>query len=448
MILSDRGMREYFSTGFSATAKEFDASKDEGRFIQGRGIPSFKVERKVDGGVLTYTNKEANDILSELEARARAIIKKYNEEHVNWGFDQFRMDFTNAPKRESFYAFALSAIEEEYTRHGQYKTATGAKEALESLSAYDGQLKGRTFQDISVKYLRDYMDYCRKKGNSDNTLKMRLEVFRRLFNIAIRDKVIAPELYPFSSGKEDGKIKIPKPAPTKTEYYLSQESLGELENAFFENHVLERTRHLYLFSYRCRGMNWKDMALLTKQSFFYQSVYDEKAKKTEQKLMMEYRRSKTKGEFVIEVREAIQEQLEWFKDNTKLFRDYVLPIIRVDVVPEKLDTYLSQVRKRCNISLRAVLKALKLPESEQNITFYTARHSFAMTLQDKGKPVEIISQALGHQSVETTKHYLAKFSTTRMADETDIDLPVPKGGGKKIAVEKKPKKTSTKKPKA
>ena len=49
----------------------------------------------------------------------------------------------------------------------------------------------------------------------------------------------------------------------------------------------------------------------------------------------------------------------------------------------------------------------------------------AMTMQDKGKPVEIISQALGHQSVETTKHYLAKFSTTRMAEETDIDLSMP-----------------------
>lgn len=38
------------------------------------------------------------------------------------------------------------------------------------------------------------------------------------------------------------------------------------------------------------------------------------------------------------------------------------------------------------------------------------------------KPVEIISHALGHQFVETTKHWLAKFSSTKMAKETDIDL--------------------------
>ena len=75
-----------------------------------------------------------------------------------------------------------------------------------------------------------------------------------------------------------------------------------------------------------------------------------------------------------------------------------------------------------NVSLHQIAKILKFPESQQNITIYTARHSFAMTLKNKDKSIEIISQALGHQSVETTKNYLAKFSTTKMAKETDIDL--------------------------
>lgn len=43
LLLSDRGKREYFSTGFSATPREFDQT--EGRFIQGRGVSSFRLER-------------------------------------------------------------------------------------------------------------------------------------------------------------------------------------------------------------------------------------------------------------------------------------------------------------------------------------------------------------------------------------------------------------------
>ena len=65
---------------------------------------------------------------------------------------------------------------------------------------------------------------------------------------------------------------------------------------------------------------------------------------------------------------------------------------------------------------------LDFQESQQDITFYTVSHSYATIMLNLDKPVEIISHALGHQSVETTKHWLAKFSSTKMAKETDIDL--------------------------
>lgn len=423
LCISDRGKRAYFSTGFSATEKEFEVTKQGGRFIQGKGIRKFIVERKDESGSLdTFSNMEANDKLAALEARAKAIIQKYNDEHISWGFEQFRTDFTNAPKRESFYAFAEDIIEKEYTSQGRHKSAEVAKEAIKSLYLYDPQIKSRPFQDLNKTYLKGYMDFCRKRGNSDSTLKIRLGEIRRIFNIAIREKVISQELYPFSSGKEDGKIRIPKTKPNKTDQYLTKESLQKLARTPFDNHVLERTRHLYLFSYYSRGMNWKDMALLTKSSFYLKTVTDESKRQTMQVKVMEYRRSKTKGEFEIQVTANIQRELDWFKNNTTPFGDYVLPIIRVDVTPERLDAYLSQVRKRCNRSLREIAQKLEFPESQQNITFYTARHSFAMTLQTAEKPIEIISQALGHQSVETTKHYLAKFSTTKMAEETDINL--------------------------
>ena len=416
--------RAYFSTGFYSTEKYFDTSKEGGgRFFQGRGFKEFTVERKEeDGSTKIYTNKKANDKLAALEDRAHSILRKYNEAHIDWGFEQFRSDFINAPKREYFLSFAEDIIEKEYTSRGRHKSASIAKEAIQSLRIFDPQIEGRSFQDINVKYLNNYIDFCRKKGNSDSTLKIRLGEIRRLFNIAIREKVITKDLYPFSSGKEDGKIRIPKTSPNKTDQYLTIESMRKIANTTFENHVLERTRHLFLFSYYCRGMNWKDMALLSKTSFYPKTVTDETTRQTKQVKVMEYRRSKTKGEFEIQITPTIQRELDWFKENTVPFADYILPIIRVDVEPDKLDAYISQIRKRFNRSLREIAKALELPESQLSISSYTSRHSFAMTLQDKGKPVEIISQALGHQSVETTKHYLAKFSTTKMAEETDINL--------------------------
>ena len=240
--------------------------------------------------------------------------------------------------------------------------------------------------------------------------------------MAIRDKVIPQELYPFSTGNEAGKVKIPQAELNKTDQYLTLDSLKLMAGTTFKNHVLERTKHLFLFSYYSRGMNWKDMALLTRANFYRATVVDEKTHQNREVTMMQYKRSKTKGAFDILVTPNIQRELDWFKENTPLYGDYVLPIIGLEVADEKLDDYLMQVRKRFNASLKKIAKQLKFPESQQNITIYTARHSFAMTLKNKDKSIEIISQALGHQSVETTKHYLAKFSTTKMAEETDIDL--------------------------
>lgn len=290
------------------------------------------------------------------------------------------------------------------------------------MKEYDPLIDKRSFHDITISYLNDYIAHCQSKKQSAGTISIRLREIRRIFNIAIRDKVVAPELYPFSSGKEDGKVRIPKTELNKTDQYLPLESMKKIANTTFDNSVLERTRHLFLFSYYCRGINWRDMALLTKDNLYQATVTDNTTHKSKQVTMLQYKRSKTQGEFDILVTPNIQRELDWFKNNTVLFKDYLLPIISVNVEPEKINDYLHQIRKRFNHALKDIAKAIGLPESQQNISIYSARHSFAMTLQDKGKSVEIISQALGHQSVETTKHYLAKFSTTKMAEETEIDL--------------------------
>ena len=85
LMLSDRGKRVYIATGFSAQREQFDDSKEGGRFLQGRGIRPFNVTRKEDNGSIgTYTNKEANDALANLELRASNILKSYQEKSVNW----------------------------------------------------------------------------------------------------------------------------------------------------------------------------------------------------------------------------------------------------------------------------------------------------------------------------------------------------------------------------
>lgn len=380
------------------------------------------VRKEENGGTKEYDNKEANNVLSKLEDRIKGIIDGYQEAGIVWTLDNLKKDFQNKPILSIFNSFSQDVIKSEYLSKGGYQRAAIVNDALGSFKKYDKDFESRTFTDITPKYIQGYINYWTKQGNSKSTISLRLREIRRIYNIAIRDGVIGKEYYPFSSGNEDNKIKLPKNEIKKADQYLTMDSLKLLTNAEGLSKILDKTRHLFLFSFYCRGINWKDMALLTTESIYPAIVTDATTKESKQVDMLHYQRSKTRGEFDIQITTSIQGELDWFSNNTKQYGNYLLPIILEKVSDDKLDQYLKQSRRRYNKYLKELAKELKLPESQQDISIYTARHSFAMALQAESKSVEIISQALGHQSVETTKHYLAKFSTTKMAEETDIDL--------------------------
>ena len=50
----------------------------------------------------------------------------------------------------------------------------------------------------------------------------------------------------------------------------------------------------------------------------------------------------------------------------------------------------------------------------KNITFYTARHSFATYLKFNGVPIDAISEMLGHTDIKTTQAYLNKLPNKKL----------------------------------
>ena len=63
------------------------------------------------------------------------------------------------------------------------------------------------------------------------------------------------------------------------------------------------------------------------------------------------------------------------------------------------------------------LKALKeFAGITSDVTSYTIRHSFAMTLKEQNVPIEMISELLGHKSIKTTQIYLRSFSLGKMTE--------------------------------
>ena len=55
----------------------------------------------------------------------------------------------------------------------------------------------------------------------------------------------------------------------------------------------------------------------------------------------------------------------------------------------------------------------------KEVTSYFARHSFATVLKRSGAKIEMISELLGHSSVDITESYLDSFEMEQIHKETD-----------------------------
>lgn len=76
-----------------------------------------------------------------------------------------------------------------------------------------------------------------------------------------------------------------------------------------------------------------------------------------------------------------------------------------------------QTVKNINNHLRKICELLDIRE---HITTYTGRHAFATTLQQKGVPVEFISQAFGHSSIKTTQNYLDGYTPEQRREKARL----------------------------
>ena len=73
---------------------------------------------------------------------------------------------------------------------------------------------------------------------------------------------------------------------------------------------------------------------------------------------------------------------------------------------QKMNEYLKEISAVCDL--------------ETDITFHTARHTFATTVTlNNGVPLETVSKMLGHTNVRMTQHY-AKVLDRKISDEMAV----------------------------
>ena len=131
-----------------------------------------------------------------------------------------------------------------------------------------------------------------------------------------------------------------------------------------------------------------------------------------------FRRSKTNKVFKIEILPPIQLILDYYKINGNQLK-YVFPLISSpNYSPKSFANRKHKMLKVFNNNLKIIgVKA----GIKDKLTSYVARHSYGTILKQKGVPIEIISESMGHSNIQVTMTYLKDFDNN-VIDEANKKL--------------------------
>lgn len=367
----------------------------------------YEVDKRLKN--LHFDRVKLNVWIGSLKERCSEIVREFDKNRVDWTLNQFEKQFLNKSKHSNVEEYFLIHIDK-LTNAGKIGNKNAYERTLQILKLFDSQFGRLVFPDIDLKYINKFDEYLRlERGCSNNTIKYYIKTFRALINKAIKDGDASELTYPF--GKNGYSISDLQQETDKR--YLPSNYIDRLKITELENYTMQWVRNLFLFSYYCQGMSFVDVASLTSNNIlvFEGGKY------------IAYRRHKTEGKnskiIRIKITEKIQDLLDWFYENTTLIDNYLTPIISMSGYEgEQLYNHVRDRYRKYNKHLKSLGIILKF--EGVRLSSYMSRHSYAMRLKNSGIPEDVISEALGHKSLLTTKIYLDSFQKDEIAKANEV----------------------------
>ena len=272
-------------------------------------------------------------------------------------------------------------------KSGRLNYSLSYKQLLNSLLDFNSHLD-IYFSDIDVSWLKNYENHLRSKGLAENTIGIRFRTLRAIYNIAIEEKIVKAEYYPFKA------YKVSKLHKETVKRSITKSEVESIINYKAKDTYTKLAIDLFYFSYLCAGINFVDISYLTRNNIIDNRLI--------------YTRKKTKKLIKLPLQAKAIELIEKYKSDNP----YLFPILstfhKTDI--QKANR-VHKVIGKINKSLKSVGIELNLPI---DITTYVARHTYATVLKRSGVNTSIISESLGHSSEKITQIYLDSFENSQI----------------------------------
>ncbi len=380
--VSHKKVRKYYSTGYDckdqdALNKMFDLN------VRGK-------------------SKVIKETLNKLIEKADGIIK----EMPQFNFSQFEESFL---KKSSTVNYTdVFEVMEDYkatlSKENRIGYASSINDSISSFKKFldrDKRKHNLAFGDITTEWLNVYELWMSDNQKSYSTTCVYLKNLRTCYNIAIENG-LPQEWYPF------GKRKFVIPSTANHKRALTFNQVNQLFRFNCIGDSMEYARDIWIFSYLCNGINFKDIA-----SFKWHNLDGDKLTYIREKTKRT-KKDRQESSVIHLLPQALDIVKRWGTDS-KDADNYIFPIFTKGQSEEEKHKTKVQANKVNNSWTKKIGKEL---EFDFDLTFQYARHTYATVSLNLGVSMEYISQALDHSDFATTKNYLGSFEDEKIREHS------------------------------
>lgn len=363
-IIYGRMKREFY-TPFRLKETEFDNLREKAVTDQRSKTRAARV-REINAYII-YIKEEFRKVVHSLA------------EHGEYTAADVISNFRMRNDRSNFFVYAEAKVAE-LRQTGRHSTAANYANAVNAFGRFLGS-PALSFDDITKQTIENFMIFqSRQQGNSPNTVVCYVKQLHAIYNKAADDGYVHTADDPFEKIKLKGSKTLKRAISVKEICKVAGLSLAG------QHPLKQLARDLFLFSLSTRGMAFVDMCYLRKENI--------------QGNMLVYRRHKTNQLLYVKIEPPLKALLRKYSDDNS---PYLLPMLRGD---DSYENY-RYMQRRLNKRIREIGEELGF---DFPLTFYVARHTWATLAHEKGFPVSVISEGMGHTSEKTTHIYLASLN--------------------------------------
>lgn len=275
----------------------------------------------------------------------------------------------------------MAAIESQMKSDGhinsayRYRSARRAFERAWPLECRD--------DEINVEILNSCEDRLRMEGLSYTTINIYMRTLKATLH------ALQGHTSPLFGGRG-----YHIPCAARRMMALNREDIGAIAQ-FKGTPAQNKYRDLWLFSYLCNGINFRDMLFLR-----YSNICNDEIVFIRSKTRNKWEHPRTVRAVINPLMLKIMERSGNGASNRP--DAFIFPYAHEGMTPAEEIGMVRRITSLCNKVAIIISQKSGIP----HFSTYSARHSFATCLQRHGADLLYISESLGHSSLEMTRNYI------------------------------------------